>query len=752
MQAQPGTVKGYQKISDTEGTFLDVLDDGDFFGESVTSLGDLDGDGITDLAVGAPNDEGLDPAHPPGAIWILFLKADGTVKSYQKISTAEGGFTGDLGDYGSIGSSLASLGDLDGDGVTDLAVGSPRYGGAYKGAVWVLFLNSDGTVKAHQRITDGEGNFSAHLEASTLFGSSVAPIGDLDSDGITDLAVGAIGNVVHGAVWILFLNADGTVKAYQKISDDAGGFSGVLADQDFFGASVTSLGDLDGDGVIDLVVGAPQDRDGSRYGYYPGAAWVLFLHADGTVKAHQKISATQGGFAGILYDFDYFGGSVAPLGDLDGDGISDLAIGARGDESLSFNAGAMWILFLNADGTVKSHQQIPSAGSGFDGPLDNSDAFGTSAAAIGDFDGDGVIDLTVGATGATERHGAVWMLFLNGTNAPPVADAGPDQAVDCASPGGADVTLDGSASSDPDGDPLAFSWAEDDAELATGPTPTVTLTPGTHTLTLTVTDPGGLTDTDEVVVTVVADNEPPVIDVAAAPLVLWPANHAYHAVALDDLGLAASDGCDSTLGPGDVVIASVTSDEPENGPGDGDTTDDIVIGSDCRFVMVRAERQGAGNGRVYTLRLAVADAAGNTGKATYEVRVPKSPNRAAVKDGPSRGYTVACASQAARASSPVAEAEAAPTTFVLHAAYPNPFGVSATIPFETPEATYVRLVVFDVLGREVDVLIDEWVEASRHEATLDASGLPSGVYLVWMTTGTGFTQTRRVTLMRSGVG
>ncbi|MCH8881337.1 MAG: FG-GAP repeat protein, partial [Planctomycetes bacterium] len=139
-QAQPGMVLSHQKISDTEGSFSGILDDTDEFGTEVASLGDLDGDGVGDLAVGArlDDDGGGGSNANRGAVWVLFLEQDGTVKSHQKISSAEGGFTGILDDGDFFGSSATSLGDLDGDGVGDLAVGACRDddGGSSHGAVW----------------------------------------------------------------------------------------------------------------------------------------------------------------------------------------------------------------------------------------------------------------------------------------------------------------------------------------------------------------------------------------------------------------------------------------------------------------------------------------------------------------------------------------------------------------------------------------------------------------------------------------
>ena len=112
-------------------------------------------------------------------------------------------------------------------------------------------------------------------------------------------------------MWILFLNPDGTVKFHQKISDTQGGFTGTLDDNDRFGISVASLGDLDGDGVGDLAVGAHYDDDG---GLEPRrGVGAVSQRTDGTVKSHQKISDTEGGFTGILDDAAISSASVGGL-------------------------------------------------------------------------------------------------------------------------------------------------------------------------------------------------------------------------------------------------------------------------------------------------------------------------------------------------------------------------------------------------------------------------------------------------------
>jgi hypothetical protein len=206
-------------------------------------------------------------------------------------------------------------------------------------------------VKSHQKISGTEGGFIGSLDDLDEFGYSAESLDDLDGDGTADLAVGARGDDDGGdragAVWILFLNPNGTVKSHQKISDTEGAFTGTLDDEDFFGSAVASLQDLDCDGNVDLAVGAEGDDDG---GFGHGAVWVLFLAGDGTVRLHTKISDTSGGFTGELDTNDGFGSDVASLGDLDGDGNVDIAVGAPGDDGGGVARGAVWNLFLDGEG------------------------------------------------------------------------------------------------------------------------------------------------------------------------------------------------------------------------------------------------------------------------------------------------------------------------------------------------------------------------------------------------------------------
>ena len=426
LHAQAGMVLNELKISDTQGGLGGVLEDCDHFGQAIARFDDLDGDGNMDLAVGIPR--GNATSNWTGGVWILFLRADGTVRGKQKIGNGIGGFTGTAADHTCFGASLAVLGDLDGDGVEDLAVGHPlddQWGSC--GAVWILLMHPNGTVKTTQKIGRGAGGFTGDVTGLDQFGSALAPLGDLDGDGVEDLAVGATGvddpdptGTQRGGLWILFLRPDGKVKGHVKICQGQGGFQGTLLAEDAFGSSLATLGDLDGNGTVDLAVGAVGEGDLAPLLPRRGGLWILFLRADGTVMAHQRINPHDGGFLGDLEAFDAFGASISNVGDLDGNGVIDLAVGAEEDDDGGANQGAIWTLFLAANGTVNAWGKISATSGSFSGTLDLGDRFGAATASLGDYDGDGYGDLVAGAwgdddgTGPQGDRGAVWLLSLQG--------------------------------------------------------------------------------------------------------------------------------------------------------------------------------------------------------------------------------------------------------------------------------------------------------------------------------------------------
>ncbi len=399
------------KISDNTANFSNVLSVKDEFGISVSYAGDIDGDGISDLLAGADNDN--DGGNNRGAFYVLFLNKDGSVKSYQKISSTSGNFPLPLSNNDNFGTSLCYLGDITGDGNNEIAVGAfgDDDGGQNCGAIYILSLNNNGMVVACNKINNSSlGN---SLYANDFFGKSISTIGDLNQDGITDLAVGASscndGGSKRGAIFILLMNSDLSIKSYQKISSTTGNFYGSLGNGDKFGCSSCPVGDMDGDGIIDLAVGAYNDDDG---GSNKGAVWLLYMQLDGTVKDYSKISSTEGNFMGELFANDKFGRSLTNIGDIDNNGISDLAVGAYGSNN---SQGAVWIVLLNKDFTVMASQKISSESGNFNEILDDGDKFSRSIAYLGDRNNDGTSEIVIGAykdDDGGENKGAIYTINL----------------------------------------------------------------------------------------------------------------------------------------------------------------------------------------------------------------------------------------------------------------------------------------------------------------------------------------------------
>ena len=398
VSAQVGTVLHQQKISEVEGGFHGPLDPNGRFGRDIEALGDLGGDGTIELAV-------VDLQH---TLWILSLGPDGRVVNERAITT---------GAQGRHDLAVARVGDMDGDGITELAVGFFTFVQHRESFVEIFFLDSAGGVKRSRVIAPSDPVFVPAITSGDAWGFAIAGIGDVDGDGIADIAVGAPEDddgpgLDNGAVWIVHLRNDGSPKSAFKINELRGGGAGLI-DANGFGYSIAPLGDLDGDGNRDLLVGCA----GSTFidpSLQPFGILVLFL--DASARVLRVSSILQEEFARYRDASGNeqncgFGLSVATLGDLDADGTVEIAVGAPTCEGGEFFVGS-----LKRDGTLARKVRIKAGVGGFSGILSPGVSFGCSLASLGDIDGDGAPELAVGSFWEDDGGsgpGAVWILGLD---------------------------------------------------------------------------------------------------------------------------------------------------------------------------------------------------------------------------------------------------------------------------------------------------------------------------------------------------
>jgi len=503
----------------------------DFAATSIANIGDINGDGIPDVALGRGGaDGGPVTTYGAGTVTIVTLSQTLAVLSSHTIPSVEDGFPSTVwpsterGVY-RFGKSVAALGDLNGDGKKEIAVGTGN-------GVWILSLNADGTVASKNNIVPGT-SFSLNGESDDAFDRGLTGIGDWNGDGIPDMAV-----ATANSVWLLFLNSDKTVKSTRVIyGSDLGAFfsqavsygsgiSGVAALPDMDGdgkqelavadatsnscgpfstadagngiahilfsktldacpkdcnwctpqskvtvtqgsalsqpsnttpstcnngscdigewnpiyitgpvtnvpnstaynkiigmgdAALGDLGDFDGDGAPDIVA-AGRVADG-QVAQYPlphnGEVALISLNRNGSQKSVRRIFEGTGGLLTGRDSAKSIGAAVAVLGDIDGDGVKDLAVTSV-DTTVNPNMRSVYILVLNRNGTVKSWKELTSQDIGGDPER----FLGAALAALGDFDGDGIPDLAVGEpgapndwiTGAYSKEGRLHLLFLN---------------------------------------------------------------------------------------------------------------------------------------------------------------------------------------------------------------------------------------------------------------------------------------------------------------------------------------------------
>ncbi|MEM7307557.1 MAG: VCBS repeat-containing protein [Planctomycetota bacterium] len=336
-----------------------------FFGKACAAIGDIDGDGVPDLVVRTTD-------NCDGALTVVELAINaitGAIESGRQTLISGSQFS-QPEDCMPIGFALAALGDLDGNGVRDIAATSvtkdPGPGGltAFEGRVTFIFMELAGDAPAVKTFKTIEG---ASLPTPGLQLGYSCTIGHVDDDEFIDVICTSHPGTTP-ELRVLFLDQQQNVKSQATIGGPgyAGSLKCSIDQADHFGSA---LWWVDDDPNYNLLVGATHDDDG---GSDFGAGYRMKVAPDGSVTCWEKISATAGGAPLPLDDFDFFGSSICPLGDLNEDGVRDVLIGARFDGGLNCTGsahagacrlGAAWVVFLNRNECLSPGSTV-LAGSG----------------------------------------------------------------------------------------------------------------------------------------------------------------------------------------------------------------------------------------------------------------------------------------------------------------------------------------------------------------------------------------------------
>ncbi|MDF1730432.1 MAG: hypothetical protein P1U49_02945, partial [Minwuia sp.] len=376
-----------------------------FFGADVAGIGDVNGDGFNDFAISASNEYSRN-YYGSGEVTIVFGTAAGLSADID-VTALDGtdGIVIRANDYDvyELGYSIAGEGDFNGDGFDDLIIGAPAsaYGAANAaGEVYVVFGGAGGLPAINNigsLVGSGDAIVIEGQQTFARLGESVDFAGDFNGDGFDDIVVGAPDANYAGQAFVIFGSAapvsgtlDSLLVANNAILID-GAYSG-----DALGHAVSGAGDVNGDGFDDVIIGSPYS---DAYGGNSGAAFVVFGSAAAVdVDVSLDLDGTNGFTFFGRVGYDTAGFSVDGDGDLNGDGFSDLVIGAR-DASYgqSYGIGEVYVVF--GSGAGFNATLSPDDFDGLNGLVirgtAGGDHLGHEVAILGDVNGDGFDDVAM---------------------------------------------------------------------------------------------------------------------------------------------------------------------------------------------------------------------------------------------------------------------------------------------------------------------------------------------------------------------
>ena len=357
------------------------------FGYTVASAGDVNGDGYGDFLVGTRNAD-----QPPGAVRLYLGSAAPSAADWNGASAARRiDLVNPDGPGNAVGSVIGGAGDVNGDGYADFLVASES--SVQTAPAVYLHLGS-----AQPTAAAWSGPASATRIQIKIGASAVAAAGDVNGDGYSDFLIGNA--TPNGPPSHLYLggpsagasdwNGDPTAPLrIDLISPD--GLEGN------FGAAVASAGDVDGDGYSDFLIGAPEFDDGAGVAHlYFGSAAPMPAQWNGLVPPSRRIDL------GVHPGLALLGASVAPAGDVDGDGRGDFLIGEP--EADTFGAAHLYLGAGVADPETAWKGTLATARIDLGNPIANNGGFGGSVAGVGDINGDGHIDFVISQFGFAALH------------------------------------------------------------------------------------------------------------------------------------------------------------------------------------------------------------------------------------------------------------------------------------------------------------------------------------------------------------